>query len=867
MASRVPAPPQRLGATTRPRIRPVTREVAGTRRYGVEVSTRDEAAARAALLAVDSYDVHLELTDPERAVSHTEIAFRCHIPGAVSFADLRADSVRKIVLNGEELEPTDVVHDDRVLLAGLAAENTLVVEAQFEYTSSGRGFSCFDARSGETYVLVYGYPTHAPEIFCCFDQLDLRADLTISVSAPARWRCASNGQVLSRPPAAEAGLWRFSTAPMMKPCELTVCAGSYASVWESAGPGVGVEVWCRQSLARASDLDRAGELAQRAIAYYEDRLGSACPSEHLTVVFAPGIGPVAAQFPGIMLVNETLSHRVPDADDDFVTMVFAHEISHLWFGGLVEGRWWDDLWLAEAIATYVSYVAGEESLEMRHPWAEFAMTEKPSAYRADTLPSREPVSWPVASAADALARPAAIVYAKGASVLRQLGALIGDDALWAGLGEYLERYAGSVASLPDIIGCWERAAGRDLGEWARLWLQTPGVDILRPEVGLGPDGRMEVAVVRSGDYPGRLHRIRVGMYERSGTEGPEGPSLLRRSVFEIEVSGSGTVVAGPAGARAPDVVILNDGDLTFASIRFDPASWLALAECAMRVDDPITEAVCWSAAWDMMTTCELGASEFVNLVARRVSEGRPPPGVGALLERAIEAADRYALPTDRPALRELLATAALDGAAVAGRRSKAQRELTIGGCASAETAEQLELIRSWLDDGTLHVDVRRQILTTLAVSDLVTEEDLDAFEAADPVGGATLRARCRGLRPDPGAKELAWAAALSPDQAPRLAQAHASGIWVPGQEQIVSGYRDRYFTEALHALRHHDSRSARRLASTLYPWTLTDAETIRATDAALDRDDLSAALRIALTEQKALLQQALAARERAGRGR
>jgi len=827
------------------------------------VSTLAEAVERTAILAIDSYDVQLDLTDAERAVSHTEIAFRCHVPGATSFVDLRAGIVRKIALNGEELKPHSFVRGDRIALDRLRAENTLVVDAEFEYTSSGRGFSRFEEPdSGGAYVIVYGYPTYAPEIFCCFDQLDLRADFTLSVSAPAGWQCASNGDVLSGPPAGEEGWWCFSTVPAMKPCELTVCAGPYASVWESGGPAAAVEVWCRRSLAGASDLARAGELAQGAIAYYEDALGFACPSEHLTIVFAPAIGPMAAQFPGLMLVNEKLSHRVPDADDAFVTMVLAHEISHLWFGGVVEGRWWDDLWLAEAIATYVSYAALEESLEMRHAWAEFGMTEKPSSYRADTLPSREPVSSPVASAAEALARPAAIVYAKGASVLRQLAALIGDDAFWTGLGEYLERYAGSVASLPDIIACWEQAApGRDLGEWARLWLQTPGVNTLRPELELGADGRIEsLAVLQSGDCPDRIHRIGIGIYERSEGDDADGPSLVRRRALEVEVAGSCTIVALLAGAKAPDAIILNDGDLTFASIRFDAVTRRSLTDCAMRVGDPSTEAVCWNAAWDMMTTCELAASELVELVARRVSRGRPPPGVGALLTRAVEAADRYALPTARPALRELLATAALDGAAIADPGSKAQRELTIGGCASAETTDQLEVIRSWLDDDTIHVDVRRQILTTLAARDLVIEEDLAASEAADPVGGDVLRATCHALRPDPDAKELAWAAALSPGQSPRLAQAHADGVWVPGQEQIVSGYLDRYFTEALHALRHHDSRSAQRLAATLYPSTLTDAETIHLTDSALERDELPAAIRIALIEQKALLQQVLAVR-------
>jgi aminopeptidase N len=203
-----------------------------------------------------------------------------------------------------------------------------------------------------------------------------------------------------------------------------------------------------------------------------------------------------------MLVNERLLARMADPDDDFVAMVDAHEVAHLWFGSLVGMRWWDDVWLDEAIATYLSYLPGAgpttaDGLDSADGWIAFCYRDKAGAYQADELPGTEPVSSPVPDASAALAKPAAITYVKGASVIRQLGALIGDEALHAGLGDYLTRYGGGgAASLDDLVGCWSRASSRELSGWADEWLRTEGASLLRPELAAAPDGTIRSLAIR-----------------------------------------------------------------------------------------------------------------------------------------------------------------------------------------------------------------------------------------------------------------------------------------------------------------------------------------------------------------------------------
>ena len=841
--------------------------------------TETEARVRAALLDVRSYDVFLDLTagaaGPVR--SRTEIRFGCREPGAATFAELTA-AVTSAVLNGRAVGPAS---DGRLGLPGLAAENLLVVEAEVTDSGAGPGLTWFtDPADSASYLLYMGYPTQAPSVWACFDQPDLTAITTLSLALPAGWDVLSNGPVTERPPAGRPGMWRFGPVHGTRTYDLTIAAGPYVEDWRGAGGAEGsvrMSIWRRPSLAGAdgvAGMTRFAETAQRALEYYERTLGVACPYPKYDIGFVPRLSALAVSIPGLMLVNESLLARMADPDDDFVAMVCAHEVSHLWFGCHVSMRWWEDLWQDEAMATYMSYTA----LGDVDAWTAFCYREKPRAYQADGLPGRQPVSSPVAGAADALFRLPALTYSKGAAVIRQLAALIGEKALRAGLADFMRRFGGGCAELDDLIACWSRSSGRDLRGWADEWLRTEGASTLRAVVVAAPDGTIGSLTVWQ-DEP-RTHRICIGLYDRSGA------GLRRRRVISAEISGAVSEVAVPAGEAMPDALVLNDGDLSYAEISFDPGTLEALARAAMDVGDPLTEAVCWNAAWRMVTagspaTGALAAADFAGLVIRRLagSVSLPVAGIEVLLERAVTAADLYTASAERAGLRTAIAAACLDGVSAAAAGSPRQRALAAGFAASAHSAEQLALVRLWLDGGSrpdgLVVDgrLRGSLLRTLAACGFADDDDLDALVAADPVAGEQNRATCRALRPDAAAKQQAWAAALADGQDWRMALASARGIWVPGQEELLgrswlAEYRDRYFTEALPTLQGREVNVMRYLARALYPATLAEPETLTATAAALGHGGLvSHGLRLVLLEQEAILRSVLAARSVAPRWR
>jgi aminopeptidase N len=832
--------------------------------------TEAEAAARSRLLTVESYSVFLDLTDGgDTARSRTEVRFRSREAGAATFADLVADAVHEVVLNGEPIDAGSLA-DGRLPLRDLAAENSLAVVATVPLSRSGSGLTQYtDPADGQRYVLANCFPTSAPSVFCCFDQPDLRASMTLIVTLPAGWTCIANGEALHTPADGAAGVWRFSTVVGMRPYEFTLCAGPYVAPPEGNALGGGttqLTVHCRPTLASSPGLARIAGLVEAALRHYEQLLIVPCPYEKLDIVFVPQLGPLAMQLPAVMYVSETLLQRAADQQDDHVAIVLAHEAAHLWFGCLVEGRWWDDLWLAEAMATYLSIGAVRDALGVANAWADFGMSNKASAYQADGLPSTQPVSSPVSSAADALTRPAPVTYSKGASLVRQLAALIGQDAMATGLRDYLTTFAWQTTSLTDLIDCWSRARDHDLTLWAAEWLQQPGVNTLRPEVTVGPDGVItSFAVVQEPPtvvVPGQLrtHQLTIGTYELDGTK------LARDRRIGLTLSDEWTHIPELTGSPMPAAIVLNDSDLTFATIKVDPESWRSLVACAMDVSDPLAESVCWNAAWQMVQDAELEAAEFAAIVARRMTARTLVVGLDQLLDRAVHAVDFYAGADARVAGRRQLAAAALTAAELSRPGSREQRILAKAFATCADSPAQRDLLRFWRDGRSLptglavDLELRAKILATLAAHDQVSDDDLQRYAADDPAAGDTVAAICSARRPTATAKQAAWAAALGPDQSPRLALAYAQGFWVPGQEDLVEAYRDRYFTEALPALRRYDSRSIQRIARALYPTTLADSATIAVTDVALAATDRADVIADVLLEQRTLLSRAISAR-------
>ncbi|MGX1474728.1 UNVERIFIED_CONTAM: aminopeptidase N [Streptomyces canus] len=592
--------------------------------------SRDEARERAALLSVDGYDVSLDLRSavgdqtgdgPRTFRSVTTIRFRCNEPGATSFADLIAPSVTAVSLNGRDLDPGAVFDGSRIALEDLAADNELVVDAQCAYSRTGEGMHRFvDPEDGEVYLYTQYEPADSRRVFANFEQPDLKAPFRFEVRAPEGWVVWSNGAGSE-----SDGVWRFAETKPISTYITCVVAGPYHYVTDSYErvfeDGTRLEIplgaLCRKGLAPHFDSDDVFLVTKQGLDFFHDHFDYPYPFGKYDQAFVPEYNLGAMENPGLVTFREEFIFRgkVTQASYEGRANVILHEMAHMWFGDLVTMVWWDDLWLKESFADFMGTFANVGATRFKDAWITFANRRKAWAYRADQLPSTHPITADIRDLQDAKLNFDGITYAKGASVLKQLVAYVGQDAFLEGARRYFKRHAYGNTRLGDLLSVLGETSGRDMGAWARSWLQTAGVNSLTPQVLLSAEGRVdELAVVQEAaeSHPElRPHRVAVGLYRRT----PEG-ALERYARAEVDVDGPRTVVAELAGAEAPELVLVNDDDLTYCKTRFDAGSLETLKSGLGDLTDPLARALCWSALWNMTRDALLPAREFIDIVLR-----------------------------------------------------------------------------------------------------------------------------------------------------------------------------------------------------------------------------------------------------------
>ncbi|MEU1267174.1 aminopeptidase N [Streptomyces sp. NPDC005799] len=852
--------------------------------------TRDEARERAALLSVDGYEVSLDLRSavgeetgdgPRTFRSVTTIRFRCNEPGASSFADLIAPGVTSVSLNGRDLDPGQVFDGSRVLLEDLAAENELVVDARCAYSRTGEGMHRFvDPEDGEVYLYTQYEPADSRRVFANFEQPDLKAPFRFEVRAPEGWTVWSNG-VGER----TDGVWRFAETKAISTYITCVVAGPYHYVTDSYSrtfpDGTTLEIplgaLCRKGLAPYFDSDDVFLVTKQGLDFFHDHVDYPYPFGKYDQAFVPEYNLGAMENPGLVTFREEYIFRgkVTKASYEGRANVILHEMAHMWFGDLVTMEWWDDLWLKESFADFMGAFALVGATRFQDGWITFANRRKAWAYRADQLPSTHPITADIRDLQDAKLNFDGITYAKGASVLKQLVAYVGQDAFLEGARRYFKRHAYGNTRLGDLLSVLEETSGRDMGGWARSWLQTAGVNSLTPQVLLDAEGRVdELAVVQEAAGPAhqpappagtpelRPHRVAVGLYRRT----PEG-SLERYARAEVDVDGARTVVGELAGAEAPELVLVNDDDLTYCKIRFDETSLAALREHLGTMTDPLARALCWSALWNMTRDALLPAREFVEIVLR-FSGRESDIGVLQMLHAwANSALVHYVAPGWREAGGRLVAEGALRELRAAEAGSEHQLAWARFFATVASSPEDLRLLRGLLE-GTEKVDglevdqeLRWAFLEPLAAHGVADEAVLAAeLVRDDTASGRRHQVRCLAARPSEAVKAQAWAQVVESDALSNaLVEATIAGFTQASQRELLAPYAERYFAAIERVWAERSIQIGMDVVRGLFPSLQDSPGTLEATDAWLAahegaapalrrlvleaRDDLARALR------------------------
>lgn len=836
--------------------------------------TRKEAIERASIVSVESYTVEIDLTQgAELFGSTTRVRFSAK-EGASTFIDAITGAVHSVVLNGKVLQPAEVSDGIRIQLPSLEKENELVVVAQGKYTNTGEGLHRFvDPVDQEVYLYTQFEVPDSRRMFAVFEQPDLKATFSFNITAPSYWKVVSNSPTPEPHELREGvSVWNFAPTPRISSYITALVAGPYVEVNDklvsSSGKTVPLGVFCRKSLFEYLDAEYIFEKTKQGFEFFEAQFGVPYPFEKYDQLFVPEFNAGAMENAGAVTFTEgyVFRSKVTDATRERRVVTILHELAHMWFGDLVTMRWWNDLWLNESFAEYASTLATHEATEWHGAWATFASLEKAWAYRQDQLPSTHPIVAEINDLEDVQVNFDGITYAKGASVLKQLVAWVGQEPFMRGVSSYFRKHAYQNTELSDLLKELEAESGRELSEWSKLWLETAGVNLLKAEIE-EKDGTISSFSIQQSaiaDYPYlRPHRLAVGFYNEVAGK------LVRIERVELDVQGAKTLVPALAGKKRPDLILLNDDDLTYAKIRLDETSWATALAKLSSIDDPLARALVWGSAWDATRDGEKSGRAFIDLVLAHIANETESTTMMTCLRQLLTVANLYVAPEYRLESQLKVADGLWKLAQNAQAGSDAQLQFVKFFAQFARSDKQLTTVADLLSGKTqmdgleVDTDLRWELLTALSVGGKVTKERIDVeLEADNTANGQKAHAAAIAAMPDLKSKQEIFDKLVDTDQMSNaLVNSASLAFGRVLDTSVLEPFVDQYFSKVLSIWENKSYHMAEYLLVNLYPLAIVNDALANQTEQFLKNPELASkpALKRIIVENLANVQRALSA--------
>ncbi|MGO2745085.1 aminopeptidase N [Microbacterium sp.] len=806
--------------------------------------TRNETAVRYAAITVHDIRVELDLRearDPGQSTFGTTTTLRFDATSSETWIDFIGEAVTAVTVNGESRR---VEYDGaRIVLSGLAASNTVVIDAHGVYSRSGEGLHRFvDPVDGETYLYTQYEPADSRRVMACFEQPDMKASYTFVVHAPTGWHVLSNQSAVGVTADAGAQTVEFAPTLPLSSYITSIAAGPYHRVeaqWTRGDQTVALGVLCRPSLAQFLEADEIIEVTRQGLDFFTDAFAYPYPWGKYDQIFVPEYNLGAMENPGLVTFTESYLSRgaATEAQRGGRANTILHEMAHMWFGDLVTMRWWDDLWLKESFADYMGAHASAAATRYTDAWVRFAANRKAWAYLQDQLPTTHPIVADITDLEAAKLNFDGITYAKGAAVLKQLVAFVGEDHFFEGARRYFAAHAYGNTTVEDLLVQLEDVSGRDVRAWSRAWLETSGMSTLALET--DEDGQR--MLVQTDPRP---HRLRVGLYDLR-----DGRLVLSEKV-ELDIVDERTLVRiGDA-----DLVIINDDDLTYAKARLDARS-LDAVEQALSSLEPLPRALVWSSLWNDTRDGVLSAARYLKIVAAHAPTEDNIGLLSGVLANAAHAIGHFLPDAARSAQRAtwLQATWSALEAAEAGSDAQLSWARAFAAASAYDDARAAQ-VRAILDGNgpeglRVDPDLRWALLTSLATVGQATGPDIEAeLERDGTASGRTAAIRALAARPVQEVRLVAWHRAWEDES---LSNDHLSatvdGVRAGGRRDLISMLDAGYFERITGAWRDRSIELARRLVVGLFP----ASESLELVDGWLAQNESApAALRRLVIEQR-----------------
>lgn len=818
--------------------------------------TQEEAALRAELITVDSYDVHVDLThataDFESYPVAATVTFSA-TAGASTFIDYIHHSVDSVKLNGTNLPLDEVVVGSRITLPNLADENVLTIKGRSYFSRSGEGMHRYiDPADGKIYLYTQYEPADCRRVFPNFEQPDLKAVFNFRITAPKTWVVSSNAELdreIEDPTDSTITKRVFKPTARISTYITTLLAGEYFVAHDVYKPTAAVNsgtlplvAYCRQSLKDHFDYDNIFTVTKQGLDYFQDLFDYPYPYPKYEQAFVPEYNLGAMENPGLVTFTESYIYvsGATESQLEARANVICHEMSHMWFGDLVTMKWWNDLWLKESFADFMGNLGAKEANGFKDAWVTFANQRKAWAYRQDQMPTTHPIVADIPHLEAARQNFDGITYAKGASALKQLVAYVGFDTFIEAARVYFKRFAWGNTTLDDFLGVLNEVSDRDVLTWANAWLQTSGLTTLALNQDKDANGKL-IGLTITQDFPGsvptslgRPHLLKLATFTLQDDK------LTPTALIPVDVPAGATTseialtddqLAAVADA---DLLLLNAEDLTYAKVIIGEEEGRALAlSHVSTIDDALTRGIIWGSLWHQVRDGKLATSAFVNAIGHAAAQETSATLLSNLLAQAQGAISLYTPTHQREALWDALYTALAQALDTATAGSDPQLIILRALLAvSAHSTLGLELTQDIAQgayqatDGDIpdapgisyNQTLGWNALSALAVQDAVDTDLLNRARAYRTSATAERGyAFATAALPTADAKQAAYAAVTgNMELSNELLSATASGFQ-HGPEELRTGYREDFFNSLLTVWEQRSIGMATRVIQGLYP--------------------------------------------------
>lgn len=574
---------------------------------------QEDAFARSARVSNVDYALDFTLTGKEIFAGTTTVTFDLKDNASDITLDLNKATVKSVSVNGK---PVRTRYNNAFITLSAAdlakGRNTVVVAYERTHSTNGEGLHrMVDPADGRVYTYSHFEPAAAQQMFAVFDQPDLKASYTVTVTAPKDWHVVTTTRETNIQDAGANRRWTFKQTKRLSPYNFSLHAGPY-QVWEDNSGKYPMRLFARQSVAKQVVPADWFRYTKSGITFFEGYFGIPYPFEKYDQLVVPDFLYGAMENAGAITFAERsfLGETMTAAEKQRLAEVIMHEMAHQWFGNLVTMKWWNGLWLNESFASFMGVLATAESTEFKDAWQNFYQGGKQAAYIQDQKASTHPIEVPVPSSANAFDNIDAITYSKGGSTLKQLRHLLGEETFRKGVHNYLTKYQWQNATLQDFIGTLGQAAGRDMNGWTREWLYQAGVNTIAANYSCSNGKITGFKLTQSApkDLPTlREQRVQVAAFK------VDGDKLTLVKNVPVTYKGASTAVPDMNGAACPDLIYPNYQDWGYAKVQMDGRSFATAKTSLAKVDDPLLRAMLWQSLWDGVRDAQLPLNEFISV--------------------------------------------------------------------------------------------------------------------------------------------------------------------------------------------------------------------------------------------------------------